>query len=141
MQTFPENIQFCYPWRSYQDRVLKDLEGHLKNRHLHLIAPPGTGKTVLGLEIMLLYHPRFMTVTTYQSLHSFMKEEIDITDETGRQTDLKGNNESPPLCKTNKGKALVKIKGIGFRTIILDEAHHLRILNIILGEIEKQYCS
>ncbi len=50
---FPSNLSFRYPWRSYQKRVLQGLEHHLKNRHLHLVAPPGSGKTVLGLEVML----------------------------------------------------------------------------------------
>ncbi|UQZ32580.1 restriction endonuclease subunit R [Paenibacillus sp. PK3_47] len=52
-KTFPGPIKFCYPWRSYQKRILDQLEEHLRNRHLHLVAPPGSGKTVLGLEIML----------------------------------------------------------------------------------------
>lgn len=42
-----------YPWRSYQLDVLEHLDIHLKNNHLHLVAPPGSGKTVLGLEVML----------------------------------------------------------------------------------------
>lgn len=50
MKVFPEGIKFKYPWRSYQQRVLDDLEEHLSDRHLHVVAPPGSGKTVLGLE-------------------------------------------------------------------------------------------
>ena len=50
---FPENIRFKYPWRTYQQRVLDDLSSHLHDEHLHVIAPPGSGKTVLGLEVML----------------------------------------------------------------------------------------
>ena len=53
MESFPEHIQFCYPWRSYQREVLHHLDRHLENQHLHLVAPPGSGKTVLGLEVML----------------------------------------------------------------------------------------
>lgn len=52
-KAFPDHIKFCYPWRSYQKRVLDRLDEHLRNRHLHLVAPPGSGKTVLGLEVML----------------------------------------------------------------------------------------
>jgi superfamily II DNA or RNA helicase len=51
--TFPEGIKFKYPWRKYQQRVLNELEEHLSDRHLHVIAPPGSGKTVLGLEVAL----------------------------------------------------------------------------------------
>lgn len=53
MRQFPEGIQFCYEWRSYQQRILDELDYHLRNQHLHLVAPPGSGKTVVGLEVML----------------------------------------------------------------------------------------
>ncbi|RLD64508.1 MAG: restriction endonuclease subunit R, partial [Bacteroidetes bacterium] len=50
---FPENIKFKYDWRKYQKRVLDELEDHLDDNHLHIIAPPGSGKTILGLEVTL----------------------------------------------------------------------------------------
>ena len=53
MSCFSSTIKFKYPWRDYQKRVLDDLDSHLKDEHLHVIAPPGSGKTVLGLEVML----------------------------------------------------------------------------------------
>lgn len=53
MREFPSGIKFKYPWRKYQERVLNELEEHLEDNHLHVIAPPGSGKTVLGLEVML----------------------------------------------------------------------------------------
>ncbi|GAB5524821.1 MAG: hypothetical protein Roseis2KO_26930 [Roseivirga sp.] len=53
MKEFPGGIAFKYPWRQYQQRVLNELDEHLEDNHLHVIAPPGSGKTVLGLEVML----------------------------------------------------------------------------------------
>ena len=53
MKQFPPNIQFKYTWRKYQQRVLDELEEHLEDNHLHVIAPPGSGKTILGLEVAL----------------------------------------------------------------------------------------
>lgn len=53
MKEFPGDITFKYPWRQYQQRVLNELDEHLEDNHLHVIAPPGSGKTVLGLEVML----------------------------------------------------------------------------------------
>lgn len=53
MDQFPQDITFKYPWRTYQERVLDELDRHLDDNHLHVIAPPGSGKTVLGLEVML----------------------------------------------------------------------------------------
>lgn len=51
MKTFPTDIKFKYNWRKYQKRVLDDLKEHLTDNHLHIIAPPGSGKTILGLEV------------------------------------------------------------------------------------------
>ncbi|MGB3182022.1 MAG: DEAD/DEAH box helicase family protein [Cyclobacteriaceae bacterium] len=48
---FPSDITFKHEWRKYQKRVLDELEVHLDDNHLHIIAPPGSGKTVLGLEV------------------------------------------------------------------------------------------
>lgn len=53
MNQFPPNIQFKYPWRKYQERVLEQLQNYTTDNHLHIIAPPGSGKTVLGLEVAL----------------------------------------------------------------------------------------
>ncbi|GKV70060.1 hypothetical protein NCCP2716_25580 [Sporosarcina sp. NCCP-2716] len=140
MNAVGERIEFCHPWRPYQARILENLDEHLRNRHLHLVAPPGSGKTVLGLEVMLrlgepalivaptlairnqwidrfcesflqarqpewvssdLRNPARMTVTTYQSLHSILKSK-DV-DEFWAAFDAQQ-----------------------FKTLILDEAHHLR---------------
>jgi superfamily II DNA or RNA helicase len=50
---YPKDIKFKYGWRKYQQRVLDDLQDHLTDGHLHVIAPPGSGKTVLGLEVAI----------------------------------------------------------------------------------------
>jgi len=50
---YPKAIKFKYPWRKYQLRVLEELQEHLKDGHLHVVAPPGSGKTVLGLEVAI----------------------------------------------------------------------------------------
>jgi len=52
MEAFPDQIKFQKPWRSYQARVLSELDEHLDDNHLHIIAAPGSGKTVLGLEVV-----------------------------------------------------------------------------------------
>ncbi len=50
---FPKETTFKYPWRKYQSRILGELQNHLGDKHLHVIAPPGSGKTILGLEVAL----------------------------------------------------------------------------------------
>ncbi len=50
---FPSSVRFKGAWRPYQARVLAALDEHLDDRRVHVIAAPGSGKTVLGLEIVL----------------------------------------------------------------------------------------
>lgn len=165
MQTFPDGIRFCYDWRSYQAKMLENLDEHLANRHLHLVAPPGSGKTVLGLEVMLrlkgptfilaptlairnqwverfvelflqtaeqpdwisidIRKPAFLTVTTYQGLHSIYCQNDEQDDENGEELDDQAENDVIQV-ECEKEQALTRLKDIGFQTFILDEAHHLR---------------
>lgn len=46
------HLKFAHPWRNYQQKFLNDISGHLSDTHLHIIAPPGSGKTILGIELM-----------------------------------------------------------------------------------------
>src|SRR6266481_6492458 len=50
--SFPESMVFQKTWRSYQARILEHLDRYLDDRRLHIIAAPGSGKTVLGLEVV-----------------------------------------------------------------------------------------
>jgi len=53
LTAYPKEIKFISSWRKYQQRVLDHLDDYIANRHLHIIAPPGSGKTVLGLEVAI----------------------------------------------------------------------------------------
>jgi len=63
--SFPAGIIFKYPWRSYQERVLSESQEHLVDNRLHIVAAPGSGKTVLGLEVIRrLNKPTLILVPT-----------------------------------------------------------------------------
>ena len=71
MDSWPAEIKFSKTWRTYQARVLSELAHHLDDNHLHIIAAPGSGKTVLGLEVArrldrptLLFSPTLAISTT-----------------------------------------------------------------------------
>ena len=49
---FLENYTFKYSWRKYQASVLAELEKHIADNKINVVAAPGAGKTVLGLEII-----------------------------------------------------------------------------------------
>jgi superfamily II DNA or RNA helicase len=158
MDAFPANVQFRRPWRGYQQRVLGELKQHLDDNHLHVIAAPGSGKTVLGLEVMRrlnrptlilsptvaiqdqwvdrfvglfmdhghhppdwiskdIRNPRFITASTYQGLHSVYSD-----DSQGKS----GRNAQTGSRIVGKDALLERLKQLGVRTLVLDEAHHLR---------------
>lgn len=165
METFPQDIKFKYPWRKYQQRVLDELNNHLTDRHLHVIAPPGSGKTILGLEVVLrlnqptlilapalsirnqwiqrfcelflqttrkpdwistdIRNPKLLTIVTYQGLHAacnnlpVAETETEDEEETEETTNVRSSNVN--LDNIARGLWAQKIK-----TIVVDEAHHLK---------------
>lgn len=45
-------LRFKGSWRSYQQRILDNLNFHLRDEKLHIVAAPGAGKTTLGIEVI-----------------------------------------------------------------------------------------
>lgn len=165
MTEYPKDIKFKYSWRTYQKRVLDDLQDHLTDGHLHIIAPPGSGKTVLGLEVAIrlnkptlilaptiairnqwiqrfcelflqtnltpdwisrdIRNPKFMTVATYQGLHAACNnlyiEEDDVEDE-----EETGDNGNSKATNANLDNIVNGLKSQNIKTIVVDEAHHLK---------------
>jgi superfamily II DNA or RNA helicase len=174
IQSFPEKVKFRKTWRTYQARVLSELGEYLNDNNLHIIAAPGSGKTVLGLEVVLrlnkatlilsptltirdqwlnrlmelflpngesvpdwismdIRSPKFLTITTYQALHSVYmhkyipekeeEEELELDQEEnsdGNQEEKLGNSEAEEVD-------LIKLlNDICVGTLVVDEAHHLR---------------
>lgn len=165
MIAYPKDIKFKYSWRKYQQRVLNDLQEHLADGHLHVIAPPGSGKTVLGLEVAIrlnkptlilaptiairnqwiqrfcelflqtpqapdwisrdIRYPQFMTAVTYQGLHAACNnlkiEEDDTQDEEEYE-----ENENRKIINTNIDHIVSGLRSQNIKTIVVDEAHHLK---------------
>ncbi|MBN8785694.1 MAG: DEAD/DEAH box helicase family protein, partial [Terrimonas sp.] len=165
MTGYPKDIKFKYNWRKYQQRVLDDLQEHLMDGHLHVIAPPGSGKTVLGLEVAIrlkkptlilaptiairnqwiqrfcelflqttqipdwisrdIRNPKLMTVVTYQGLHAacndFRIEEDDKEEE--EEWEENGNSKT---TNANLDNIVSGLKSQNIKTIVVDEAHHLK---------------
>lgn len=88
MTVFPPGIQFKYNWRKYQQRVLDELQNHLSDRHLHVIAPPGSGKTILGLEVALrLNKPVLILAPTITIRNQWIKRFCELFLQSAQQPD------------------------------------------------------
>jgi superfamily II DNA or RNA helicase len=151
-----------------------------------VIAAPGSGKTVLGIEVVKqinhpalilvptiairnqwierlvelflpagetkpewisnnIKEPKFFTVSTYQGLHSAISRE-DVEEEESEEEQLESPDDKP-VGETKKEKTISRknliagLKEAGTKTIVVDEAHHLRTnwwksLTSILTQIE-----
>jgi superfamily II DNA or RNA helicase len=142
VQTFPPDIRFCFPWRDYQARALEELDTHLNDEHLHLVAPPGAGKTVLGLEIMLRLNRKTLILAPSiaireQWIHHFC---TFFLQETALPVWISRDLRTPGFMTVSTYQALHQLMGreldresflhsmqkTSKTLLILDEAHHLK---------------
>tara|TARA_B100000676_G_scaffold238705_1_gene239166 strand:+ start:62 stop:2689 length:2628 start_codon:yes stop_codon:yes gene_type:complete len=146
---FHPDVKFSGSWRPYQERVLKELDHHLEDGCVHVVAAPGAGKTVLGLEIVqrlgeyaLVLTPR--TAIRDQWIKAFSN--LFITDEVllDELTSIDVNDVKPLTVLTYQSLGglrdkedgeqfsskvlpnLIKnLQRVGVKTLVLDESHHL----------------
>ncbi|NMH89241.1 DEAD/DEAH box helicase family protein [Flavivirga algicola] len=135
------HLEFNFPWRSYQANLLKNFDNHISDDHFHVIAPPGSGKTILGIEILrrlgektLVLAPTltirnqwedrlqsfFTKKETYKSYSFNIKSPSDITFVTYQSLHA--------FYKTfeDKSSYYAFFKERQIKTLVLDEAHHLK---------------
>ena len=146
MKSFPTDIRFKYPWRKYQQRVLDELESHLQDDHLHVVAPPGSGKTVLGLEVVLrLNNPALILAPTITirnqwilrfcelflqstEIPAWVSKDIRVPSFLTVSTYQGLHAALGPLEKNANfsDKVIGALQKEGVKTIVVDEAHHLQ---------------
>ena len=131
---------FCHDWRPYQAEALKSFERFLEDKHIHIVAAPGSGKTVLGLELVKrLGEPALILSPSLSIVHQWIERVGDFseTQEVYAQFDQSGEL----YCSTYQqifqyykrgadagivGEGLQSVANLGIKTLVFDEAHHLK---------------
>ena len=136
-----KDMNFKGTWRDYQARVLEEMDEHFADDRLHVVAAPGAGKTVLGLEIMRrIERPALVFAPTIaireQWAHRLcplfldnplQAAEISRDLENPEELTLATYQSLDSLRRGEELDALIeKLNGRGPLTLVLDEAHHLR---------------
>lgn len=137
-----KKLKFKFTWRSYQEKFLRRFEDHLEDKHLHVVAPPGSGKTILGLEMLIRVNATTLVLSPTLTIRNQWQHRLE--------TFFRGNNgfdqyttdiKNPSVITFSTyqslhalDKSLAKnqeclvdyVKKHGIETLVLDEAHHLK---------------
>ena len=52
IMNYNEILKFKGTWRNYQARVLENADRYMSDGKIHIVAAPGSGKTILGIELI-----------------------------------------------------------------------------------------
>tara|TARA_R110002051_G_scaffold180913_4_gene250425 strand:- start:6226 stop:8868 length:2643 start_codon:yes stop_codon:yes gene_type:complete len=143
LQDLSKNLKFKFSWRSYQKKFLDGFQEHIKDEHLHVIAPPGSGKTILGLEIVIrIGKPTLVLAPTLTIRNQWRSRLVAFFTVDNEFKEYSLNIKAPSqitfstyqslfaLSKSfddkAKEKLLAFIKKHKIETLVLDEAHHLK---------------
>lgn len=143
-------LSFQGQWRVYQKRVLDRADSYFKDKRIHIVAAPGSGKTTLGIELIRrLNAPALILSPSINIRNQWIERIRDAYLPAGTDTTdiLSCSMREPALitaityqalhsCMTGKSGEesedyngfdfFAAVKKAGIRTICLDEAHHLR---------------
>lgn len=133
-------MQFRGAWRDYQALVLDEMESHFVDGRLHVVAAPGAGKTVLGLEIVRRVGRRALVLAPTVAIRDQWEQRLvplfldqrsatDVSHDLAapRQLTLATYQALDALRRSDGLDGLIgTLNALGPITLVLDEAHHLR---------------
>lgn len=143
MDSLRKDLKFKFSWRSYQQLFLGSFKEHIKDKHLHVIAPPGSGKTILGLEMLIrVDRPTLVLSPTLTIRNQWRSRLLEFFTPNGCYDSLSLDIKSPDIItfstyqslyalsksfgENSKQGLLEYIKVHKIETLVLDEAHHLK---------------
>lgn len=137
-------MRFTGIWRDYQARVLAEMDGHLVDGRLHVVAAPGSGKTVLGLEAMKRIGRPALILAPSLTIRDQWRERLSplfLDDHHAWDAHISTAIDAPSTMTLATYQALhaahdggperfdalvAAFAAKGPVTLIVDEAHHLR---------------
>ena len=147
-----EKMKFNGTFRDYQQRVIDNSDQYLKDGKINIVAAPGSGKTVLGLELIrklgkpcIIFSPTaaIREQWGYRLRDLFLEDKADfpllfssdphdikpitsITYQSLYTAVAKISEKSEEGIDCSDMDIFKAVKENGIKTICLDEAHHLK---------------
>ncbi|WP_228530377.1 DEAD/DEAH box helicase family protein [Tamlana sp. I1] len=134
-------LEFNFPWRSYQDHLLKNFNNHISDNHFHVIAPPGSGKTILGIEILIRLGKKTLILAPTLTIRNQWEDRLQafftknkafnkVSFDLKKPSDITFSTYQSlhAFYKTfeDKNAYYAFFKAHQIETLVLDEAHHLK---------------
>ena len=134
-------MQFSGTWRDYQAAVLAEFDASFVDNRIHVVAAPGAGKTVLGLELVRrLGLPALVLAPTLAIREQWVDRLCplflpappapgEISRDASRPAAFTlATYQSLNALDRSEGLAAIgaALGALGPLTLVLDEAHHLR---------------
>ena len=161
MKDFSE-IKFQGTFRVYQQKVLDNVDAHMTDGRIHIVAAPGSGKTVLGLELIrrqnapcIILSPttairqqwgeRFKELflapgQDFDALFSHDLHTVKLLNSVTYQalyTAIEKKSEEDGDEDCSDLDIFKLMKAFGVKTICLDEAHHLKCFPLLQINTQK----
>ena len=138
------DMRFSGVWRDYQQRVIDEVDQHLDDDRINVVAAPGSGKTVLGLELVRkLGRPALILAPSLTIRNQWGARLVPLfLDEPPRVGEVSHSLDAPGTLTAVTYQSLHAVwaedrqprlqaflnwaSEHGPLTLVLDEAHHLR---------------
>lgn len=147
-----KGIQFKGEFRSYQQKVLDHVDRYLEDGKINIVAAPGSGKTVLGLELIRRLDEPCLILSPTTAIREQWGQrfkELFLEDESRFESLFSTDLHEPKLLNSITYQALYMamervsesaegevdcsdidlfrtLRKQGIKTICLDESHHLK---------------
>ncbi|MEN3323879.1 DEAD/DEAH box helicase family protein [Mariniflexile soesokkakense] len=136
-----KKLEFIFPWRSYQEKFINNINKHIDDNHLHVVAPPGSGKTILGIEIIRQVGKKTLVLAPTLTVRNQWENRLQtffIKDGLYNDFSFDINNPKGVTFSTyqslhsffkkfeDKADYYAFFESENIEAIVLDEAHHLK---------------
>ncbi|REH50619.1 type III restriction/modification enzyme restriction subunit [Tenacibaculum gallaicum] len=141
LNTAITKLNFLFDWRPYQAKVLQNFSSHIQDNHFHIVAPPGSGKTILGIEIIKRIGKRTLILAPTLTIRNQWEDRLQnffTTDCNFKQISFDIKQPSDITFSTyqalhsfyksfeTKEDYYKFFKEHQIEVLLLDEAHHLK---------------
>lgn len=135
-----KKLNFISTWRPYQAKVLKNFDKYINDNHFHIIAPPGSGKTILGLELIRRVGKKTLILAPTITVRNQWENRLQSFFSENTFTDFSFDIKNPKTLTFSTYQSLHSLyKSFDEKTdyfqffednninvLVLDEAHHLK---------------